>query len=326
MEQLPLISVIVPVYRVEQYLDACVGSILSQTYSNLEVILVDDGSPDASGALCDAWAAKDSRVKVLHKENGGGGSARNAGLDMARGALIAFVDSDDYIAEDMFAYLYSMVKQGADIGECGYLTTEADGVEFCAEASPVQWYTPEEAMRCHIQDTAFQQLIWNKLYRREMVETVRFPVGTKIDDEFFTYQVLGNAKRLARSERQCYAYRQQAGSVMHQKAPVKKLEGLRAKRQRLAYLEARMPALAAEAKVELFLACVYAMQAWLRDPAGEARTLAIGEIRDTMQTLQPMDLSAAASAKQKLLIRAASRWPEASAKTLNFLCDIHVLT
>ena len=326
MEQLPLISVIVPVYRVEQYLDACVGSILSQTYENLEVILVDDGSPDASGALCDAWAEKDSRVKVLHKENGGGGSARNAGLDIARGALIAFVDSDDYIAEDMFAYLYAIVEQGADIAECGYLTTEADGAEFPAGASPVQWYAPEEAMRCHIQDTAFQQLIWNKLYRREMVEGVRFPVGTKIDDEFFTYQALGNARRLARSERQCYAYRQQPGSVMHQNAPVKKLEGLRAKQQRLAYLEEKMPDLTAEAKVELMLSCVYAMQDWLRNPKGEPRTLALEEIRQIMAKLQPLDLSAADSAKQKLLLQAAARWPETAARMLNFLTDIHVLT
>ena len=98
MTQLPLISVIVPVYKVENYLDCCVQSIVNQTYSNLEILLIDDGSPDASGAMCDAWAEKDSRIRVIHQENAGGGAARNAGLDAARGERIAFVDSDDYIA------------------------------------------------------------------------------------------------------------------------------------------------------------------------------------------------------------------------------------
>ena len=109
MTQLPLISVIVPVYKVENYLDCCVQSIVNQTYSNLEIILIDDGSPDASGAMCDAWAEKDSRIRVIHQENAGGGAARNAGLDAARGERIAFVDSDDYIAPDCYQYMSTLV-------------------------------------------------------------------------------------------------------------------------------------------------------------------------------------------------------------------------
>ena len=123
MTQLPLISVIVPVYKVENYLDCCVQSIVNQTYSNLEIILIDDGSaigliahmdtaPDASGAMCDVWAEKDSRIRVIHQENAGGGAARNAGLDAARGERIAFVDSDDYIAPDCYQYLHTLLEEG----------------------------------------------------------------------------------------------------------------------------------------------------------------------------------------------------------------------
>lgn len=325
MKQLPLISVIVPVYRVEQYLDKCVSSILSQTYDHLELLLVDDGSPDGSGAICDRWAQMDNRVRVFHQKNAGGGAARNVALDNARGELIAFVDSDDYIAPDMFEYLYSLLQQGADIAECSYLETEHDDACFDKSAEPVRWYSAEEAMACHIRDTIFQQLIWNKLYRREMVEGVRFPVGTKIDDEFFTYRLLSNAKRLARSERVCYAYRQQASSVMHQQNPVKKLEGLRAKRQRLEFLKNKFPSLVEMAKVELVFSCIYALQAFRQNMAGDQRKEAVAEIRGLIFELQPLDLSLADSGKQKLLLKAAVRWPEAVAKMLNFLMKIHVL-
>ena len=325
MNQLPLISVIVPVYRVEQYLDKCVSSILAQTYDNLEVILVDDGSPDNSGILCDRWAERDARVRVIHQKNAGGGAARNAGLEVAKGQLISFVDSDDYLAPDMFAALYGLLEQGADIAECDYLMTEDDDAVFAAADPELRWYDREEAMVCHIADTAFCQLLWNKLYRRETVGDIRLPVGTRIDDEFFTYQVLGNADRLVRTSRKYYAYRQQPGSVMHQKNPVKKLEGLRAKKMRLAFLQENMPGLADMAKTELMLSCIYAMQDVLRDLKGSARKEAGREIRQLIRDLQPLNLGSADSTRQKLLIRGAVRCPEAVAQVLNFLIDIHVL-
>lgn len=110
-EKQPLISVIVPIYKVEQYLNRCVQSIVDQTYKNLEIILVDDGSPDNSPAMCDAWAEKDDRVQVVHKKNGGVSSARNAGLDAANGAYIGFVDGDDYIEPDMYAQLLQAIQK-----------------------------------------------------------------------------------------------------------------------------------------------------------------------------------------------------------------------
>ena len=128
MTDLPLISVVVPVYRVEKYLDHCIQSIAAQTYPNLEILLVDDGSPDGSGAICDRWAEKDSRIRVFHKQNAGAGAARNTALDAAAGELIAFVDSDDYLQPNMYAHLYGLMKDGVDIAECVIGLTENDNL------------------------------------------------------------------------------------------------------------------------------------------------------------------------------------------------------
>lgn len=327
MEQLPLISVIVPVYRVEQYLDKCVSSILSQTYDNLELILVDDGSPDRSGEICDRWAEADSRVRVIHQKNAGGGAARNAGLDAAGGEFISMIDSDDYIHPNMYRHLYDLMRDGVDIAECVIAQTEDDSLQMDdGSEAKITVFSCEEAMALHIRDELFCQTPPNKLYRRSAIGDVRFFVGTMIDDEFFTYRVIGNAQKLAHSTARMYAYRQQPGSVMHRKNPLKKLEGLRAKKRRLSYLRERLPKLVDPAKVELMLACIYGMQTILRDLEGDAREEAAQEIRDLIRDLQPINLDCADSAKQKLLIRAAVRCPEAVAKLLNFLIDIHILT
>ena len=323
----PLISVIVPVYRVEQYLDRCVSSILSQSYENLEVILVDDGSPDRSGELCDRWAEKDSRIRVIHQANAGGGAARNAGLDVARGEFVSMIDSDDYLHPEMYAHLYSLLTEGADIAECTIVPTEEDHLQMeDGSGAVITRCDCREAMRLHIRDEMFCQTPPNKLCRRSTIGDIRFFVGSMIDDEFFTYRVIGNAQKLAHSSAGMYAYRQQPGSVMHRKNPVKKLEGLRAKRQRLDYLEERLPELVGIAKAELMMACVYAMQDWLREPEKEQREGAVGEIKALIRGLQPLDPAWADSPKQNLLLQAAARQPEWTARVLNFLTDIHILT
>lgn len=326
MKDLPLISVIVPVYKAEPYLNKCIQSITDQTYRKLEILLVDDGSPDRSGEICDMWAAKDSRIKVFHKENGGGGLARNVALDAATGDLIAFVDSDDYIAPDMFAYLYSLMDADVDIAECAYVETYDDNAVFSDSAGNVTVHTPESAMYEHIQDTVFRQLIWNKLYRREIIGDIRFPVGTKIDDEFFTYQVLGNARKLILSDRVCHAYRQQPDSVMHQKYSIKRLEGLDAKLQRLDYLNAHMPSLVNAAREELAMSCLYGMQGSL-DCLSDAELEQAKElIYRTMEAIMPVSLETISTGKRKLLLYFAQRNLEVAAKLLNFLIRIHVLT
>lgn len=326
MKDLPLISVIVPVYKVEAYLDKCIASIAGQTYQNLEIILVDDGSPDNSGVICDAWAAKDSRIRVIHKENNGAGAARNTGLDVAQGELLAFVDSDDYIAPDMYMHLYELIQCGADIAECGFVETCGDDAAFDRKDAACQWYTPEEAMRGNIWDTVFRQLIWNKLYRREFTENIRFPVGRKIDDEFYTYQLLGNAKQLARSERICYAYRQQENSVMHETFSIKRVEGLQAKQQRLHYLRSRMPQLETEAREELMLSCLYAMQASLKKLDGVELQKARDMIRSAAKDAAPVPKREGRGRLRSVLLKLAQRDLERTSRLLNFLMDIRILT
>lgn len=326
MNEQPLISVIVPVYKVEAYLDQCIRSIVGQTYRNLEILLVDDGSPDRSGEICDEWAARDSRIRVIHKENGGAGLARNVALDAAKGDLIAFVDSDDYIAPEMFSYLYSLMADGADIAECAYVETAENDAAFPKTADQTYIYDRRQAMEAHIQDTVFRQLIWNKLYRRAVVGNVRFPVGTKIDDEFFTYRVLMDANKLVLSDRVCYAYRQQPDSIMHQRYSLKRLEGLTAKRQRLELLKEKMPELVPLAREELLMACLYGMQGTLKHLSGEDKETAKSLIHRIAAKNGPVPMDRENSMKRKLLLFCAQRWLEPTAKVLNFLIDIHILS
>lgn len=259
----PLISVIVPVYKVEPYLNRCIASIVSQTYTNLEIILVDDGSPDQCPQMCDAWAERDNRVKVIHQKNQGSGAARNIGLDAAKGEVIAFVDSDDYIAPDMYMHLSTLLKQGADIAECNYIEVTADDAVF-EQKYETCFYTTQEAMKEHIHDQIFRQLIWNKVYRRELIENVRFPNGKKIDDEFFTYKVLGNAKVLVHSSKICYAYRQQMDSIMHVISEANRLQAVEAKIQRHAYIKENFPALENLSAKDLWFTCIYQGQMAVR--------------------------------------------------------------
>lgn len=324
--KLPLISVIVPVYKVEKYLDRCLESLTGQSYDNLEILLVEDGSPDGSGAICDAWAARDSRIKVIHQENRGGGAARNAALDIAGGELLAFVDSDDYIHPELYAHLYSLLQQGADIAECSYVDTHDDHAQLGGGSTEPAFYTTEDAMLLHIRDEQFRQLIWNKLYRREVAEGIRFPVGTKIDDEYYTYQLLGNAKKLARSEFVGYAYRQQAGSVMHGKFTLKRVQSLDAKRQRLVYLKSRFPQLENAAKEDLVLSCLYLTQESLRSLTGEELSRAQEMIREAMTDAGGLAIGPEQSKLRRILLKLAQKNLTLAARLLNFLIDIHVLT
>lgn len=261
-----LISVIVPVYKVEPYLDRCLQSIVDQTYTKLEIILVDDGSPDNCSAMCDAWAGRDKRIRVIHQENSGGGSARNRALAVAQGEFIAFVDSDDYIAPGMYAFLLKQFRPEIDIVECGFCAVKDDAAIFDStnEAIGKHEFGTVDAMREHIRDHWFRQVIWNKLYRRHSVEGVLFPVGTKIDDEFWTYRAIGNAAALIHTDNVLYAYRQQGGSVMHQLSGEKRMQAIDAKLERHEYIKNKMPSLEGESLIGLWFTFLYQGQLALR--------------------------------------------------------------
>ena len=327
MNDLPLISVIVPVYRVEQYLDRCLRSITEQTYRNLEIILVDDGSPDGSGAICDAWAAKDSRIRVIHKKNAGAGAARNTGLDAATGEIISMIDSDDYLEIHMYEHLLGLMTEDVDIVECDICWTERDDLPMeDGGSAEIRVCDVEEAMLLHIRDEIFCQTPPNKLYRSSTVRDIRFPEGNLIDDEFFTYKVIGNARKLARSSACMYAYRQQPGSAMHKSFSVRRLQGLEGKRQRLEYLRQQMPSLEYEAKFDLFFTAMFIMQESLRYLKGAELEQARQYIQTLLKEITPLQKHPDGSAKKNLLLKLAQKNFEGTCRLLNFLIDIHVLT
>lgn len=240
----PLISVIVPVYKVEKYLDQCVRSIVNQTYRNLEIILVDDGSPDRCPAMCDEWAKRDRRIRVIHQKNMGGGEARNVAMDVAVGEYIAFVDSDDYISPMLYEIMMEKFQDGVDVVECHYTITTSNQTAFSLQRDgEVRYYDVEQAMELHIRNAGFSQIIWNKVFRKGVIGGIRFPVQSKIDDEFWTYQVLGNARKLAKIDSVLYAYRQQEDSVMHTIQSVDRLRAVDARYRRHVYMCKHFPRL-----------------------------------------------------------------------------------
>ena len=216
MTREPLLSVIVPVYNVEEYLARCVDSILQQTYRNLEVILVDDGATDASGAICDAYAASDCRVKVLHKENGGLSSARNAGLEAATGEYIAFVDSDDWITPDAYAHLLDLMQKYSVKLVCGG-RFDVDGktgektVGLCPKKEEV--ISSEELVGRIFLWQGCDSSACDKLYHRSLLEQYRYPEGKVCEDVPVTYKIVLATERAALSDRPFYHYYHRTGSI-----------------------------------------------------------------------------------------------------------------
>ena len=228
-EKTPELSIIVPIYKVEKYLDECIQSILGQTFTDLELILVDDGSPDACPQMCDAIAEQDSRVRVIHQKNGGLSAARNTGIEAARGNWLGFVDSDDFVAPDFYEKLYNAaVNADADCAVCSVQLTHEDGSRM---DTPPQWkaygggYTGEEILKTITwQDNVPYLVAWNKLYRREVFRTLRYPVGRINEDVFVFAELFDTIKKVACVEQPLYFYRQRTGSIMQSKCTLRSLD------------------------------------------------------------------------------------------------------
>ena len=279
-----LISVIVPIYKVESYLDRCIASITSQTYKNLEIILVDDGSPDRCPAICDAWAKKDSRIKVIHKQNGGLSDARNAGLVAATGDLIGFIDSDDWIEPDFFEVLFNAMEAiGAEIAECSTAYTAENGkvIQVRSAASP-STLDRIDALRRLVLEEGVYQTVWNKLYRRRGIEGIPFKVGKCNEDEFWTYQVLDRIQKLATVEAPLYHYLQRDTSIIGVGYNIRRLDGLEARYQRMQYLQ-KYEELAALTRQQLILDCMWHLQCALRCLSGEEQRIACENILSIMR-------------------------------------------
>lgn len=208
------ISVIVPVYKVEPYLRRCLDSIVNQTYRKLEIILVDDGSPDNCGMICDEYAAKDERVRVIHQKNAGLSAARNAGLRIASGDCLGFVDSDDWVELEMFETLLNGLQDiGADIAVCGrYEEYKDHKVPYCWPE--VQVLDTEHAVGELLKNDRLQNLVWDKLYRRELFEEIWFPEGKTFEDMAVMHWLFLRAKKVVCLPVVMYHYLHRAGSIV----------------------------------------------------------------------------------------------------------------
>lgn len=212
-----LISVIVPVYKVEKYLTSCVTSLMAQSYRNLEIILVDDGSPDRSGDLCDTLAAQDERIVVIHKPNGGLSDARNAGIETAKGDYLFFLDSDDTIHEETLEILWKNLKENqVDISVCSYLAYfEGEDIDTVLPEQSIEKMSNIEALWKMFDPEYNVQMIicTNKLYKKALWDTIRFPIGKIQEDEFTTYKLIYKAKTIVYTDLKMYYYLQRSDSI-----------------------------------------------------------------------------------------------------------------
>ena len=237
-----LVSVIVPVYNVQDYLDDCVKSIVEQSYDNLEIILVDDGSTDSSGEKCDKWGFADSRIQVIHQKNTGLSGARNTGIEIANGQYIAFVDSDDYVHRDYIKLMYeACIDYDSKLCICGFKMVLND--------KPSTFIDKEMKFESISQDTLFNQLYtqrnvatvvaWNKLYSIELFAGIRYPVGRQHEDESIIHLLIEKVSRAVWIEYPLYYYRQSPNSITRKAYNIKMLDELWSKEVRLDFFKSR---------------------------------------------------------------------------------------
>lgn len=234
-----LISIIVPVYNVEKYIFKCVDSIINQTYKNIEIILVDDGSTDRSGIICDEYKKKDNRVKVIHKKNGGLSDARNVGINEAKGNYLVFIDSDDWVTNNMIEYLYNLAyKYDADIVQGDYIESYTEDEYIKKTKEKINFYNSIESLNnLYEEECTKAVVVWNKIYKKYLFEEIRFPKDKLHEDEFTTYKLLHKSKKIVDSKMPIYYYRQREGSIMQSEFSVKRLHALEALIERKLYFK-----------------------------------------------------------------------------------------
>lgn len=236
-----LVSIVVPIYNVEKYLKQCIESLINQTYKNIEIILVNDGSQDNCSSICNNYAYNDKRIKLINKENGGLSSARNAGIDIAKGKYICFVDGDDFVNEEYIQIMYNKIKKNkADIVICNYQRV-VDIKDINKNGnSEKEWILSgkEECKNIYNKSKYVYTIVaWNKLYKMEMWKNIKFPVGKVHEDEFITYKLLYNSNRVINLEKKLYYYRIVPNSIMNKKINETKLNALEALEERINFFK-----------------------------------------------------------------------------------------
>lgn len=253
----PLVSVIVPVYRVENFLPKCLYALAEQTYQNLEIILVDDGSPDHCGTICDEFAETKNNVIVIHQTNQGLSAARNNGVKESHGDFIAFIDSDDFVSKDYIEYMVSLLKEfEAEIAIGAYMPVYSEKDIDELDINPIQsecrkLLTKEEAMREACYAVKFGVSAWAKLYKRDFIEKHPYPVGVLYEELATTYKILEESDKIAYGSKAIYFYMQREGSIMHSSIGEKQLYGLTAAKEQLSYMQKYHPSVVHSAKVRV---------------------------------------------------------------------------
>ena len=243
MKNRPIISIIVPVYNVESYLERCINSILNQTFKNFELILVDDGSTDGCKDICNEYKTKDKRIKVIHKENGGLSSARNAGLDIARGKYIGFVDSDDFINKDMYKTLFNTIQDNnSDMVICDYYKVNEDDINKfrnlkcnCENIKIKNLNNLESIDNLFLTGEKFI-FAWNKLYKRDLFSDLRYEQGRIYEDEYLAHRILYKCKKVSVIEVKMYYYVQRKGSLINSPFTVRRFDKVYAIKDRVDFL------------------------------------------------------------------------------------------
>lgn len=237
----PLVSIIVPVYKVEEYLHQCVDSIINQTYRNLEIILIDDGSPDRCPEICDEYAARDNRIKVIHKFNGGLSEARNHGLELASGEYIMFVDSDDYVDIRIVETLIEAIDaSSADIAMCGRNDMRTTSISSNCNFESDVVLDKKSLMALILRDKIGSQA-WAKLFKKEQFKNLRFPIGRLYEDIGTTYLAFNKCNRMVYISRPLYYYRLNQSSISFSEKPNKIYDTFCSFNERLQFAEANYP-------------------------------------------------------------------------------------
>ena len=276
-----LISIIVPVYNVQSYLPMCLESIVGQTYSNLQIILVDDGSPDLCPQICDEWAEKDNRINVIHKKNGGLSDARNCGLNHVLGEYVCFVDSDDILNPNYIEWLHDAISlNGLKLSACDIACFyDGDTLNYENNNSKTEIYSAEEGLRQILHGEGVRAIACNKMYKVDLLVGEQFVYGKHHEDEFFTYRMIDKAERVAYVNSALYYYRQRPGSIMASFS-IKRLDALEAFLERLELLNEKYPMLYKQDKATFCVSCV----SYYR----YAKKLSILEVRDIEQRIRQL--------------------------------------
>lgn len=254
----PKISVIVPVYKAEQYLDRCIASITNQTYKNLEIILVDDGSPDHCPTLCDQWAEKDNRIIVIHKENGGVSEARNFGLDIFTGEYVTFVDSDDWLDKGCITYLYALMNKGnCDVSVCDfyYITREGDILNKYLSDGSEEQFVGQNAVLAFLVWGKISASPWGKLYKREVFTQRRYPVGRIYEDIPMMCDIILSDYKISFGANPLYFYFYNESSISKATFKPNGMDRLIFKQEACLKITQKYPEVKEAAEISLFKTC-----------------------------------------------------------------------